>query len=153
MEPITLGAIAFLTLLGEKVLDKTLDVSIDKAFEKAGNLLKRKSPATAAEIETVVESRALPPGEREDIGEAVLVEKLEAAAQADDTGEIKTALEELAANAETVKEANPDLEKAIKDLIEVVKNQRQTITENWQGINTKGGTVTVNSPQFNFGQK
>jgi predicted nucleic acid-binding Zn-ribbon protein len=152
MEPITLGAIAFLALVGEKTLEKTVEISLGKAFEYAFKLLKRKSPGTVAEIEATLENRALPPGEREDIGEAVLVEKLEAAAEADT--EIKTAFEELNAKAETAQKTNPDLEKAIQDLIEVVKTQRQTtVVENWQGINTKGGTVTINSPQFNFGQK
>lgn len=149
MEPLTVGAIAFLALLGEKTLEKTVEISIGKAFDSVLKLLKRKSPETAADIEAAVENRALPPGEREDIGEAVLVEKLEAAAQADP--EIKTALEDLAANTET---ANPDLEKAIQELIEIVKTQRQTTTiTDSQGIITTGGTVTINQPNLYFGQK
>ncbi|MBD2690842.1 hypothetical protein [Anabaena catenula] len=129
MEPLTAGAIpterfaiAFLALLGEKTLEKTVEISIGKAFDYVLKLLKRKSPETAADIE---------------------------AAAADE--EIKVALEDLAANAKT---ANPELEKAIQELIEIVKTQCQTTpVENWQGINTKGGTVNISSPQFNFGQK
>jgi hypothetical protein len=152
MEPLTVGILAFLTLLGEKTLEKTVEISLGKAFDHVLKLLKRKSPETVAEIEAAIESRALPPGEREDIGEAVLVEKLEAVAEAD--AEIKTAFEELNAKAETAQKTNPDLEKAIQDLIEVVKTQRPTTTiTDSQGIITTGGTVTINQPNLYFGQK
>jgi len=46
-------------------------------------LLKRKSPETAGYLEAAAEQPALPPGQPEDFGEAVLVEKIEFAAKAD----------------------------------------------------------------------
>ena len=59
MEPIAAGAIALITLLLDKTLDKTGEKIVDKAFEQGGKLvklLKAKSPETGTVIEKVAEN-------------------------------------------------------------------------------------------------
>lgn len=64
----------------------------------------------------------------EDYGEAVLVEKVESAANSDS---------EIAA--------------AVQALADAVKSQTPVTTiENWKGINIKGGSQTINNPNFTF---
>jgi uncharacterized membrane protein len=128
MEPLTAGAIALITLASNKFVEKTGEILAGKAFEQGGKvmkLLKRKSPETASELEAAAEHPALPPGQPEDFGEAVLVEKIESAAKADP--EIREAVEALGNDAKEVAKVNPELEKAIKELTEAVKAQQQSI--------------------------
>jgi len=128
MDPLTAGAIALITLASNKFVEKTGEILAEKAFEQGGKvmkLLKRKSPETADELEAVAENPALPPGQPEDIGEAVLVEKIESAAKADP--EIREAVEALGNDVKEAAQVNPELEKAIKELTEAVKAQQQSI--------------------------
>jgi predicted nucleic acid-binding Zn-ribbon protein len=128
MEPLTAGAIALVTLASNKFIEKTGEILAEKVFEQGGKvmkLLKRKSPETARELEAAAENPALPPGQPEDIGEAVLVEKIESAAKADP--EIRAAVEALATDVQEAEKVNPELEKAIKELTETVKAQQQSI--------------------------
>ena len=119
MEPLTTGAIALLLFCGEKLIDWGINKAYDVAFDK----LMEKSPNTAKKLE-------LPPEEREDIGEALLVEMVENTA-----------------------ENEPELQKAFNQLAQKVKEQNSKIVnENWQGINIKGGTNTVQNNTFNFGK-
>ena len=79
MEPLSAGAIALLTPLLDKTLDKTIEVSVGEAFEhkdKLLKLLKRKSPETGSAIEKVAQEPELVNQQPEDYGEAVLVEKV-----------------------------------------------------------------------------
>ncbi len=128
MELLTAGAIGLVTLASNKFVEKTGEILAEKVFEQGGKvmkLLKRKSPETASELEAVAENPALPPGQPEDIGEAVLVEKIESAAKADP--EIRAAVEALATDVQEAEKVNPELEKAIKELTETVKAQQQSI--------------------------
>ena len=132
MEPITAGAIALITLLLDKTLDKTGEKIVDKAFEQGGKLvklLKAKSPETGTAIEKVAENPQLAKQQPEDYGEAVLVEKVESAAKTD-----------------------PEIRAEVEALAETVQSQPQLtqVIENWKGINIKGGSPTINNPTFNF---
>jgi uncharacterized membrane protein len=127
MEPLTAGAIALVTLASNKFIEKTGEILAEKVFEQGGKvmkLLKRKSPETASELEAAAEHPALPPGQPEDFGEAVLVEKIESAAKADP--EIREAVEALATDVDAAAKVNPELEKAIKELTEAVKAQNSS---------------------------
>ena len=120
MEPITAGAIALITLLLDKTLDKTGEKIVDKAFEQGGKLvklLKAKSPETGTAIEKVAENPELAKQQPEDYGEAVLVEKVESAAKTD-----------------------PEIRAEVEALAETVQSQPQLsqVIENWKGINIKG---------------
>jgi hypothetical protein len=100
-------------------------------MEKGGKLmqlLKRKSPDTASAIEVAAQHPELVEQQPEDYGEAVLVEKVESAANSD--SEIAAAVQALA---DTVKSQVP-----------------ATTIENWKGINIKGGSPTINNPNFTF---
>ncbi|MDF5726800.1 MAG: hypothetical protein PUP92_01875 [Rhizonema sp. PD38] len=151
MDPITVGAIALLTLIGNKVIDWSTEKALDAGLEKVKQVMAKKSPATAAALETAATQAALPPGEREDIGEAVLVEEVKKAAQADP--EIKEAVEALGNQASTAAQANPELVKAIAELTVAITAQSPSTVENWQGINIKGGTNTISNPTLSFGSK
>ncbi|WYL95740.1 MAG: hypothetical protein HEQ35_19685 [Gloeotrichia echinulata IR180] len=144
MDPITAGAIALLTLIGNKVIDWSTEKVLDASLDKAKQVLQEKSPEIAAQA-------ALPPAEREDIGEAVLIEEVKKAAAADP--EIKEAVEALGNQVNQAAEANPELKKAIAELTAAIKAQSPTTVENWQGINIKGGTTTISNPTLNFGSK
>jgi len=155
MEPLTAGAIALVTLLLNKTFEKTGEIIVAKAFEQSGKvieLLKYKSRDTADALEAAVKNAALPPGQREDIGEAVLVEKIESVAKADP--EFKAAVEALASDTDTATAQNPQLAAAIETLTEAVKAQRSSIiNENWQGINIKNASPIISNNIFNFGSK
>ncbi|MBO3461193.1 hypothetical protein G7B40_037715 [Aetokthonos hydrillicola Thurmond2011] len=155
MEPLTAGAIALLTLLGNKALNKVGDKVIDVVFEQSGKvikLLRLKFPDTAKLIEAAAENLPLPPGQPEDIGEAVLIEKIESAASQDP--EIKAAVEALASDAQAAAKEYPQLAAALEQLTEAVKEQRPNIiNENWQGINFKNANPTISNNTFNFGSK
>jgi hypothetical protein len=127
MDRVTAGAIALATLLLNKSVEKTGEILAEKAFEQGGKvieLLKRKSPETAGELEAAAEQPALPPGQPEDFGEAVLVEKIESAAKADP--EIRAAVEALGNDVQEAAKVNPELDKAIKELTEAVKAQNSS---------------------------
>ena len=155
MDPVTAGAIALVTLLLNKSVEKTGEILAEKTFEQGGKLmklLKRKSPETAGELEAAAEHLALPPGQPEDFGEAVLVEKIESAAKADP--EIRAAVEALATDVDAAAKLNPGLEKAIKQLTEVVNAQRQSgisITNTAEKIygNIQGGSIENLTQNFN----
>ncbi|MFK0732398.1 MAG: hypothetical protein ACIWVG_14780 [Gloeotrichia echinulata HAB0833] len=102
MDAITAGAIALLTLIGNKVIDWSTEKALDASLDKAKQVLQEKSPEIAAKA-------ALPPAEREDIGEAVLIEEVKKAAAADP--EIKEAVEALGNQVNQAAEANPELAK------------------------------------------
>ena len=129
MEPFTAGAIA--TLVLTKALEKAGETLGEKVMEKGGKLmqlLKRKSPDTASAIEVVAKHPELVEQQPEDYGEAVLVGKVESAANSDS---------EIAA--------------AVQTLADAVKSQVPATTiENWKGINIKGGSPTINNPNFTF---
>jgi uncharacterized membrane protein len=150
MEPLTAGAIALATLLLNKTFEKTGELIVAKTFEQGGKvieLLKRKSPETAGELEAALENPALPPGQPEDFGEAVLVEKIESAAKADP--EIRAAVEALGNDVQEAAKVNPELEKAIRDLTEVVKAQKITnIAKNNTGNVAVGGSVSIQAENF-----
>jgi len=155
MEPLTAGAIALVTLASNKFIEKTGEILAEKVFEQGGKvmkLLKRKSPETASELEAAAEHPALPPGQPEDFGEAVLVEKIESAAKADP--EIREAVEALATDVDAAAKVNPELEKAINELTEAVQAQRQsgiTITNTAEKIygNIQGGSIESLTQNFN----
>jgi uncharacterized membrane protein len=155
MEPLTAGAIALITLASNKFVEKTGEILAGKAFEQGGKvmkLLKRKSPETASELEAAAENPALPPGQPEYIGEAVLVEKIESAAEAD--SEIREAVEALGNDVKEAAQVNPELEKAIKELTEAVQAQRQsgiTITNTAEKIygNIQGSSIESLTQNFN----
>jgi predicted nucleic acid-binding Zn-ribbon protein len=150
MEPLTAGAIALAYLLLNKTFEKTGEIIVAKGFEQGGKvieLLKRKSPETAGELEAAAEHAALPPGQPEYIGEAVLVEKIESAAKADP--EIRAAVEALANDVDAAAKVNPELEKAINDLAETVKAQKITnIAKNNTGNVAVGGSVSIQAESF-----
>ncbi|NEU71151.1 hypothetical protein PI95_000800 [Hassallia byssoidea VB512170] len=143
MEPLTAGAIALGLYIGGKFADWGIEKAFDAGLDYAKQKLQAKSPDTVATL------AALPAG-REDIGVAVL--EIEKAAQADP--EIKAAVEALGNDVNQAAKTNPQLEKAIQDLTQMVQAQRPgIINENWQGINIKGGDTTINKPNFDFRSK
>ena len=140
MEPLTTGAIALLFFFGEKLSYWC----INKAYETAFYELMRTSPDTAKTL-------VLPPGERESIGEAVLVGMVENTAKNQPV--LKQSLEALGKEVETKANQNQELAKEFNQLAYKVKIQNPTIiNENWQGINIKGGTNTVTGNTFTFGK-
>ncbi|WP_392479288.1 hypothetical protein [Nostoc sp. C110] len=126
MEPVSLTAAAIATLVITKAFEKTGEIIGEKAWnegEKLLVLLKRKEPNTAKVIEQA-KTQSL------DYGQAYLIgQQVEEAAKKDP--EIAQAVEAVA------NEAQPQL--------------TNTIIENWQGINIKGGTNTISGNTFNFG--
>ena len=140
MEPLTTGAIALLLFCGEKLIDW----GISKAYDTAFNELMKTSPVTAEKL-------ALPVGERENIGEAVLVEMVEDTAK--NQPEFQEALEELGKEVEVKTNKNTELEAAFNQFAQKLKAQNSTIVnENWQGINIKGGKNTVTGNTLSFGK-
>ncbi len=131
MELVSLSAGAIATLVLTKALEKTGEKLGEKTLEQGGKLmklLKRKSPDTATAIEVAAQNPELTEQQPEDYGEAILVERVESAAKAD-----------------------PEIAAAVQALAEAVKAQTPATTiENWKGINIKGGSPTINDPNFNF---
>lgn len=143
MEPLSLTAGAIATLVLTKALEKTGEKLGEKAIEQGGKLmqlLKHKSPETASAIELVAQRPELAEQQPLDYGEAVLVEKVETAAEVHP--EIKAAIEDLAVKVEAATQKSPQLAEVVK-----------TVIENWQGINIKGGNNTINNPNLTFGSK
>ncbi|MEH1824148.1 MAG: hypothetical protein V7L22_02050 [Nostoc sp.] len=126
MEPVSLTAGAIATLVIIKAFEKTGEIIGEKAWnegEKLLVLLKRKEPSTAKFIE---QAKTQPL----DYSQAYLIgQQVDEAAKKDP--EIAQAVEAVA------NEAQPQL--------------TNTIIENWQGINIKGGTNTISGNTFNFG--
>ncbi|WP_088241949.1 hypothetical protein [Calothrix rhizosoleniae] len=86
MEPVELTAAAIATLVLTKAIEKSGEKLGESVLERGGkllSLLKRKSPNTATAIEKVVKNPELATQQPLDYGEAVLVEKVEKAAQSD----------------------------------------------------------------------
>lgn len=146
MDPITAGAIALLTLLGNKLIDWSTEKALDKASEKVMQLLNEKSPSTARALEVVKEKAALPLAEREDFGEAVLVEEVKKVAQADP--EIKAAVEALGNYTNEVAKENLELDKVLKEkqssYQNTMTNQGEKIYGNIQGSNVQSLTQNFN---------
>ncbi len=120
------GVIAFLTLLLNKTFEKTGEIIVAKVIEQGGKkikLLKLKPPDTLDAREAAAENQALTPEQHEDIGEALLVEKIESAAKADP--EIKKAVKALASDADTAAQENPQLAAVIGALTQAVQAQVQ----------------------------
>ncbi|MHC5916252.1 MAG: hypothetical protein ACYTXE_35835 [Nostoc sp.] len=155
MEPLTAGAIALVTLLLNKTFEKTGEIIVAKAFEQGDKVLelfKHKSRDTADALEAAVKNAALPQGQREDIGEAVLLEKIKSAAHADP--EIKAAVEALASDVDAAAQKSPQLTAVIQALEKAVISQSTSvINENWQGINFKNANPTISNNTFKFGDK
>ncbi|MBH8578248.1 hypothetical protein I8752_35960 [Nostocaceae cyanobacterium CENA369] len=137
MEPLTAGAIAFTSWVVGKLIDWSTDKTFDIASQRLMQLLVEKSPDTAKSLTAAAERAALAPNEREDIGEAVLVEEVSKAAAKD--AEIKAAVEAL----------GNDVNQAVNENREVEK-RLTTVIENWKGISIKGGITTINNPTLNF---
>ncbi len=86
MEPVELTAAAIATLVLTKAIEKSGEKLGEAVLERGGQLLslfKRKSPNTATAIEKVAENPELATQQPLDYGEAVLIEKVEKAAQSD----------------------------------------------------------------------
>ncbi len=125
MEPVSLTAAAIATLVITKAFEKTGEIIGEKAWdegEKLLVLLKRKEPNTAKVIEQA-KTQPLDYRQADLIGQQV-----EEAAKKDP--EIAQAVETVA------NEAQPQL--------------TNTIIENWQGINIKGGINTISGNTLNF---
>ncbi|MEB3181727.1 MAG: hypothetical protein VKL59_22245 [Nostocaceae cyanobacterium] len=143
MEPLTLG-VNFLVFLGGKLGEWAMEKAWDTAYDDIMAKMAAASPETASKL-------ALPPEERKDIGEAVLIEEVKQVAQKHP--EVKAAVEALGNDVNQAAKTHPELEKAIKELTEALKNQSPSVVnENWQGINIKGGTNTIDKPTFTFGK-
>ena len=125
MEPVSLTAAAIATLVIIKAFEKTGEIIGEKAWnegEKLLVLLKRKEPSTAKLIEQA-KTQSLNYGQAYLIGQQV----------------------------EEATKKDP----AIAQAVEAVANEAQpqltnTIIENWQGINIKGGTNTISGNTLNF---
>ena len=128
MEPLTAGAIAFTTWVVGKIIDWSTDKTFDIASEGLMQLLKQKSPDTAKALTVAKENAALLPGEREDLGEAVLVEEVKKAAATDP--EIKAALETLGNNINEAAKENPELNRRLKEK----QSSHQNVTNNFEKV-------------------
>jgi hypothetical protein len=136
MEPLTAGAIAFTTWLAGKIIDWSTDKTFDIASQGLMQLLKQKLPDTAEAFTVAKENAALPPGEREDIGEAVLVEEVKKAAATDP--EIKVAVEALGNKVNEAAKENPELNRRLKEkqssYQSVITNNIEKVVNLAQGI-------------------
>lgn len=121
MEPLTTGAL-MLVFVGSKFVDWSISKAFDAAYDKAKQVLAKKSPETAEALVVAAEQAALPTAEREDIGAAVLIAQVEKVAQTDP--EVKDAVEELGNQANVSAQDNPALAKVIQELIETIKAQK-----------------------------
>ncbi|WP_254564107.1 hypothetical protein [Oscillatoria sp. HE19RPO] len=104
--------------LGEKVIDQGT---------RLWKLLKDKSPQTAAALEKPL-----------DYGEAVL--ELEAAVKADPD------IAEAVLEVEAAVKAYPECYAQVLQAVTEANKPGVTVTENWKGINIKGGTQTFSGP-------
>ncbi|MEH2198447.1 hypothetical protein [Nostoc sp.] len=125
MEPVSLTAAAIATLVIIKAFEKTGEIIGEKAWnegEKLLILLKRKEPSTAKVIE---QAKTQPL----DYGQAYLIgQQVEKAAK-----------------------KNPEIAQAVEAVANEAQSQMtNTIIENWQGINIKGGTNTISGNTLNF---
>jgi hypothetical protein len=66
MEPVSLGILGLLVYIGDKFAGWAIDKGFDAGYDEIMGQMKAKSTDFA-------KAMALPPGEREDIGEAVLL--------------------------------------------------------------------------------
>jgi hypothetical protein len=146
MEPVSLGILGLLIYIGDKFAGWAIDKGFDNGYEEILRQMAAKSPDVAKVM-------TLPPGEREDIGEAVLLEMVEGVANAKENPEIKQKLVDMGNQIQDAVQKNSGLEESINELVELLKKERPNIVnENWQGINTKGGTNTIQNNTLNFGK-
>jgi predicted O-linked N-acetylglucosamine transferase (SPINDLY family) len=138
MEPLTVGAIAFLTYFGNKLIDWGVGKAYDAAFAE---VMQKLAPETIATLQAGAQTLSLPDSNRENIGVAVLVSEVEKATQANP--EFKAAVEALGTEAQK----NSQLENAVKELTEALKNQPQNTQNIGKVANTveKVGVANVNS--------
>jgi hypothetical protein len=140
MEPVSLGILGLLIYIGDKFAGWAIDKGFDTGYEEIIGQMEAKSSDVA---------KVISPGERENIGEAVLVEMVEEVARKNP--EIGEKLADLGNGIQDVAKDNSGLEKSINDLVETLKKERPNIVnENWQGINIKGGTNTITGNTLNF---
>jgi hypothetical protein len=128
-EPVSMTAAAIATLILTKAFEKTgekLTETVWKQGEKLLALLKRKAPETAGAIAAVAENPQLAEQRPAEFGVAVLVEKVEVAAN------------------------DPDVRAELEELARMAEAQNPVVIENWKGINIKGGVNTVSGNTFNF---
>jgi hypothetical protein len=144
MEPLSLGILGLLIYIGDKFAGWAIEKGFDGSYEEIIRQMEAKSPDVAKVM-------ALPPGEREDMGEAVLVGMVEDVAG--ENPEIGKRLEDLGNGIQDAVKDDLGLEKSINELVEMLKKECPNIVnENWQGINIKGGTNTTQKNTFNFGK-
>ncbi|MCC5654611.1 hypothetical protein LC609_33520 [Nostoc sp. XA013] len=145
MEPLTTGAIALTAWLLNKVIDWSAEKALDQAAQKVMELLKEKSPDTVDTIEGVVERSTLPQSEREDIGEAVLIEQVKKAAGAN--LEIKAAVEALGNNVNKAAKENPELNQRLK---EKQSSYQSVITNNIEKVGNLAQKIIIQNQTQNF---
>lgn len=129
MEPLTAGASALVALLLNKTFEKTGEIIVAKAFEKGNQVIdsmKNQSPDTVNAIEAAAEKEIFTL--REDFDDAILVEMVELAAQANP--EIKVALTDLAIKVEEAQKENDHLKQAVQDLRKAVEERRNQNSSN-----------------------
>ncbi|HLP91410.1 MAG TPA: hypothetical protein VK184_22860 [Nostocaceae cyanobacterium] len=103
MDPLSAGAVAFSAWLFNKIIDWTAEKALDAGASGVLQLIKSKLPTAK-----VVEMAALPPSQREDIGEAVLIEEVKQAAAQDE--EVRKAVEDLGNDVQEAAKTNPQLQ-------------------------------------------
>lgn len=132
MEPLTLTTIAA-TLVLTKALEKTGEKLGEEVIEQGAELfklIKERFPKIGSAIERVRQQSL--PG---DGGEAYL----------------DAEFTEIAQEVDKAASQDPKIAAAVESLgTQAQSNLPQTIIENWQGINIKGGTNTVSGNTFNF---
>ncbi|PAX60321.1 hypothetical protein [Brunnivagina elsteri] len=144
MEPLSLGILGLLIYVGDKFAGWAIEKGFDTSYEEIIGQMEAKSPDVAKVM-------ALPAGERQDIGEAVLVGMVEDVAR--DNPEIGERLVDLGNGVKDVAKDNSGLEKSINDLVELLKKEHpHIVNENWQGINFKNANPTISGNTFNFGK-
>jgi hypothetical protein len=118
MEPISLGILGLLIYIGDKFAGWAIDKGFDTGYDEIIGQIQAKSP-------NVAKVMTLPSGEREDMGEAVLVEMVKEVAK--DNPEIGKKLADLGNGIQDAAKDNSGLEKSINDLVEILKKERPNI--------------------------
>lgn len=137
MDPLTVGAIAFLTYFGNKLIDWGVGKAYDVAFAE---IMQKLAPEKVATLEAQAQT-LLAPADREDIGIAVLIDEVEKTARANP--QFKAAVEALGTEAQK----HNELENAIRELTSKLKNQPQNTQNIGKVANTieKLGVANVNT--------
>lgn len=139
MELLTLGAGA-LIFIGGKFVEWGMTKVWDAAYDDIMDKMAAAAPETAAKF-------ALPPEERINM-QAELIAEVEQVAQ--QHPEVKVAVEALGNDVNQAAKNNPELGKAIKELIETLKNQRPSVVHKKGIINEAESKATINNPVFHF---